>query len=151
MRFDRSTYRVLHLGRKNHEYQYRLGHDLLAMLTLKDRTGFLGRKVTLLAHDQPVVQQDPQGLLLKTSLQQSIPQPVLMHAVIPQVQDSTLALVKCHQAPPYPTLQFVHVLLNGSTAFWCVSKSSQLLIISKLPKGGLYLFTQVTDEDVQQD
>ena len=36
MRFDRSTYRVLHLGRKNHEYQYRLGHDLLERNSVED-------------------------------------------------------------------------------------------------------------------
>jgi len=40
-----------------------------------------------------------------------------MHAVIPsQVQDSTLAVVKPHQDPPFPTLQFAQDMLNGSTA-----------------------------------
>lgn len=29
IRFNKSKYRVLHLGRNNHKYQYRLGHDLL--------------------------------------------------------------------------------------------------------------------------
>ena len=29
MRFNKSKSRVMHLGRNNHKYQYRLGHDLL--------------------------------------------------------------------------------------------------------------------------
>ena len=75
-----------------------------------------------------------------------------MHAIIPpQVQDSTLALVKPHQVPLCPAPQSVQVLLNGSTIFRYVSQSSQLCIISKLVEGGLYPFIQVTDEDVEQD
>jgi len=35
--------------------------------------------------------------------------------------------------------------------FWCASHSSQLCIISKLAKGGLYPFIQVMDESVEQD
>ena len=74
-----------------------------------------------------------------------------MQMVIPpQVQDSTLAIVKLHQVPPCPTLQSVQVLLNNSTAFFCVSHSSQLCIISKLAEGGLYPFLQVGVEDVEQ-
>ena len=75
-----------------------------------------------------------------------------MHTVIPsQVKDPTLALVKSHQIPLCPTLQPIQVLLNNSTAFWCVSCSSQLCIISNLAEGGLYAFTQVIGEDVKQD
>ena len=43
------------------------------------------------------------------------------------MQDPTLALLESQQVPLHPTLQFVQVLLNGITAFWCVSHSSQLL------------------------
>ena len=75
-----------------------------------------------------------------------------MHAIIPpQVQDSTLALVKPCQVPPCPALQSVWVSLNGSTALQCVSHSSLLCIISKLTEGGLYPFIQVVDEDVEQE
>ena len=43
-------------------------------------------------HGQPVTHQDPQVLLHRAPLQQLMPQPVLIRAVIPsQVQDSTLA------------------------------------------------------------
>jgi len=68
----------------------------------------------------------------------------------PQVQDSTLALVKPHQVPLCPALQSVQVLLNGSTTFRYVSQSSQLCIISKLAEGGLCPFIQVADKDTEQ-
>ena len=71
--------------------------------------------------------------------------------ILPQIQDSTLALVKGHQVPPCLALQFVQVLLTGSTAFQCVSNSSQLCIISKLAEGELYPFIQVTDEVVEHE
>ncbi|XP_048818304.1 protein shisa-9 isoform X3 [Lagopus muta] len=48
-------------------------------------------------------------------------------------------------------LQPIQVLLNGSTAFRCVSQSSQLRIIGKLAEGGHYPLIKVTDEDVEQD
>ena len=59
-----------------------------------------------------------------------------------QVQNSILALVKPHVVPLCPIFQSIQVLLSGSTAFWCVSHSSQLCIISKLAEGGLHLFTE---------
>ena len=75
-----------------------------------------------------------------------------MHVVVPpQAQDFTLALVKPHHVPLCCILQSVQVLLNGSTAFWAVSHSSQLCTISKHAEGGLCPFIQVTDEDVEQD
>ena len=75
-----------------------------------------------------------------------------MLMVIPlQAQDSTLTLVEPHQLPLCPTLQTIQVFLKGSTAFCCVSHSSQLHIISKFAEGGLYPFIQVIDEDVEQD
>jgi len=78
-----------------------------------------------------------------------------MHVVVPptqpEAQDSTLPLVKPHHVPLCCILQSVQVLLNGSTAFWAVSHSSQLCTISKHAEGGLCPFIQVTDEDVEQD
>jgi len=69
----------------------------------------------------------------------------------PKVQDSTPAFVKRHLVPIDPTLQPVQISLNGTTAFWCVSHSSQLLIISKVAKSGHYPLIKVTDEDAEQD
>ena len=37
------------------------------------------------------------------------------------------------------------------TCFWCVSHSSQLCTISKIPESAFCPFIQVTDEDVKQD
>jgi len=63
-----------------------------------------------------------------------------MHVVIPpQVQDSIPVPVKSHQDPPCSTLQSIQVLLNGSTAFWCVDHYFHICIIRKLAQGGLHL------------
>jgi len=58
------------------------------------------------------------------------------------VQDPALALAELHQVPLQPVL----VLLDGSTAFWCTSHSSQFWVISRLAEGTLRPFIQVTDE-----
>ena len=42
-------------------------------------------------------------------------------------------------------------LAEGSTAFWCVSHSSQLCIISKLAEGALHPFIQLMDGGVKRD
>ena len=39
MRFYKGKCRVLHLGRNNHKYQYRLGHDLLKMSSAEKDLG----------------------------------------------------------------------------------------------------------------
>jgi len=71
-----------------------------------------------------------------------------VHGVVPpQVQDPALALVELHQVPLFPALQPVWVLLNGSTAFWCIHHSSQFCVISKLAEGTLSPFIQVIDEE----
>jgi len=118
--------------------------DLLATLFFyapQDIIG-LGHKDTLLAHDQTVIHQDPQVLLCRTPLQQVIPSLALMHVVIlPSCKNSTLAIIKPHHVPPCPTLQSVQILLNDSTAFWCVSQSSQLCIISKLADASFLVLT----------
>jgi len=81
-----------------------------------------------------------------------MPQPVaILMVILSQVQDSSLAFVKPHLVYCCPALQSVQALLNGNTAFRCVSHSSQLCIISKLAEGGLYPFIQVINEDVEQD
>ncbi len=65
----------------------------------------------------------------------------------PQMLDSTLALTEQHEFPLCPALQPVQISLNGSTAFWCVSQSSQLCIITKLAEGALNPFIQVIGGD----
>ena len=83
------------------------------------------------AHCWIRVHQDTQVPLRRAALQQVHPKPVLVHgAVPPQVQDPTLALVETHQVPLCPTLQPVHITLNGSTAFWCIYHSSQFGVIT---------------------
>ena len=44
MRFDKNKYRVLHLGRNNHKYQYRLGHELLEQNSVE-------KDLAVLVHD----------------------------------------------------------------------------------------------------
>jgi len=56
-----------------------------------------------------------------------------------------LILVEPYQVLLCPSVQPIQVPLNGSTAFWCVSQSSQLRITSKLAESALYPFFQVTD------
>ena len=41
MRFSKSKYRVLHVGRNNHKYQYRLGYDLLERSSAEKDLGVL--------------------------------------------------------------------------------------------------------------
>jgi len=43
------------------------------------------------------------------------------------VQEPALALVEPHQVPLCPAFQPFQVTLNGSTAFWCIYHSSQLM------------------------
>jgi len=62
-----------------------------------------------------------------------------------------LALVEPRQVALCSALQSVQILLNGSTAFCCVSHASQLCITSKLAEGRLSPLIQVTDEDAEQD
>ncbi|KAJ7398038.1 hypothetical protein BTVI_129604 [Pitangus sulphuratus] len=48
MRFNKGKYRVLHLGRNNPKYQYRLGGDLLEISFVeKDLGGLMGDKLTM--------------------------------------------------------------------------------------------------------
>ena len=87
---------------------------------------------------------------LSWSLSSAAPGPVLMCSS-PQGQDLALAFVEFHQVPLGPALQPVQVSLDGSTAFWCISHSSQRGIISKLAEVTLYPIIQVIDEYIKQD
>jgi len=69
----------------------------------------------------------------------------------PQVEDSTLALVKPCQIPSCSTLLFVQILLSGSRAFRWVRQSSWLRIINKLAESGLYPFIHVANKVFEQD
>ena len=83
-----------------------------------------------LGHGYLLIHQHSQVLLCRAALQQVSPEPVLMHGVIPpQVQDLALALVELHWFPLCPTLQPVQISLKGSTAFQCISHSSQFCVI----------------------
>ncbi|PKU46224.1 hypothetical protein llap_3448 [Limosa lapponica baueri] len=119
--------------------------------SIEDAIGLVGHKGTLLPHGHPVVHQDSQVFFHKAALQHVSPQPVLVQEVIPpQVQHPRLALVEFHQVPLCPTLQPVQVSLYGSTAFSCVSHSSQFRIINKLAEGPFHLFIQVIDEYIEE-
>ena len=115
----------------------------------QDTTGLLGHKGILQAYGQPVVHQDTQVRLCRAPPSSSASIPCM--AVSGYMQDSTLAIVELRKILLCPALQSVQVLLNGSTAFWCVSHSSQLCIISRFAEGAFYPFIQVTNEFAEQD
>jgi len=49
------------------------------------------------------------------------------------VQDPALALVEPHQVPLCPAFQPIQVMLNGSTAFWCIYHTSQVSLPGCVP------------------
>lgn len=53
--------------------------------------------------------------------------------------------------PLHTTRQHAQILLKASAAFWCVSPSSQLCVISKLGEDAVYPFLQAIDEYVKQE
>ena len=67
-------------------------------------------------------------------------------AVLFLMQSRILPFVELHEVFFCPSLQPVKVPLNGSTALWCISHSSQLRIIGKLAEGALCPLIQATDE-----
>jgi len=67
------------------------------------------------------------------------------------MQDITPAFVKPHLVDCCPALHSSQVSLNGSTAFRCVSHSSQLCTIGVLAEGGHYPLIKVVDEDIERD
>lgn len=115
------------IGEREDHLSQPAGHTLL---DAPQDTADLGHK------DQPVVHQGTQVLLRRLSRRPS-PKSISMHTAIPpHVLNSTLALVVLHQVPLHPALQPVQVSMNGSTTFWHVSHSSQLLSVADLLGGG---------------
>jgi len=110
------------------------GHSLLK--ASQDPIGLLGNKGTLLARGSLVIHQDTQVPLCRAAFQQVSPELVLVYWGTPaQLQEPTHVLVELDQVPLCPTLQLVQVSLNGSTALWCISHSSQSCVIRKLAEG----------------
>ncbi|KAK4816491.1 hypothetical protein QYF61_017452, partial [Mycteria americana] len=106
----------------------------------QDAIGFLGCKLTLLAHTQFFVHQYTQVLLSRAPLNQFIPQPVLILGIAPtQVQELVLCLVELHEVCMGPLLKPVKVPLDGVPSHWCRNCTTQLSVICKLAEGS---FTQ---------
>ena len=125
--------------------------DLLTMFFLMQPKRPLCGEGTLLAYVQ-LVHQDHQGLFCKAAFQPFGPQPILVHEVIPlQVQDFVFSFDGLHEIPVSPFLQPVEVPLDGSMTLWCISRSSQFCVISKLAHGALCPIIQIINEDVEQD
>ncbi|KAJ7424503.1 rna-directed dna polymerase from mobile element jockey-like [Pitangus sulphuratus] len=67
-RFNKGKYRVLHVGRNNPKYQYRLGADLLESSSVENNLAVLDDKMTMsqqrtLATGGPMVSWDALGIL----------------------------------------------------------------------------------------
>jgi len=106
----------------------------------QDMVGLLGCECTLVAHIKLFIQQYPQVLLSRTALNHIIPQPVLIVGVaLTQMQDLALGLVEHHEVLTGPLPEFVQVPLDGIPSFWCVTCTTQLGVICKLPEGALNL------------
>ena len=91
----------------------------------------------LLAQGQFVVHQHSQVLLHRAASQQVNPLSVVVHGVIPpQVQDPALAFAEFQKDLLCPPVQSVEVLLQGCTALWGISHSSQLAVTSELAEEG---------------
>lgn len=105
--------------------------------------GCLCHEGILLAHVQCDVHQDPQGLLCKAAFQLVGPQPVLMPAVIlAQEQEFVFSFVELHEIPVSLFLQSIDVLVNCSTAIWCINPSNKFCIICNLSESALYPIIQ---------
>lgn len=105
--------------------------------------GCLCHEGILLAHSQSDVHQDPQGLLYKAAFQLVGPQPVLMPAVIlTQEQEFVFSFVELREIPVSLFLQSIDVLVNCSTAIWCISPSNKFFIICNLSESALYPIIQ---------
>jgi len=64
-----------------------------------------------------------------------------------QVQNSALCCVEPHEVHLGPPFQPVKVPLNGIPSFYCVNRTTQLGVLSKLAEGALNSVIDVTDKD----
>jgi len=76
-----------------------------------------------------------------------------VNEVVPpqKVQDFALLLVELHDVPVSLFLQPVKVSLVWSMTLWCISRSFQSCVISKLVEGTLCPIVQIMNKDVKQD
>ncbi|KAK4819924.1 hypothetical protein QYF61_015299 [Mycteria americana] len=120
--------------------------------TSQDAIGFLGHLGTLLAHIQAAVNQHAQVLLCWAAFQPLFPKPVALHgAVVTQVQDLALGLVKPHTIGPSPLIQPDQVPLQTLPTLKQINTPTQLGVICKLTEGALDPFIQIIDKDIKQN
>lgn len=50
-----------------------------------------------------------------------------------------------------PPLQFVEIFLAPDTLVYCIGYSFLLCVIGKFDKNAIYIFIQVTDENIEED
>lgn len=97
-----------------------------------------------------MVNLDPEVLLCRPVFQPISPQNVLgPEVILPPVQDIAFLLDELNEIPLCPILQFVQVLLKGSTTLRCISHTSQFCVICKLAEASLCLSVQVINEDIR--
>ncbi|KAK4819909.1 hypothetical protein QYF61_014644 [Mycteria americana] len=120
--------------------------------TSQDAVGFLGHLGTLLAHIQLAVNQHSQVLFQWAAFQPLYPKPVALHgAVVAQVQDLALGLIKPHPIDLSPLIQPVQVPLQSLPALQQINTPAQFGIICKLSEGALDPLIQIIDKDIKQD
>lgn len=82
----------------------------------------------------------PWILFCKADYQLVIPQPVLMHGVIPlHMQDFALPFIECHEGLIGLFIQTVKIPLNSTTPTCCIGHHSQFYIICRPAEGALCL------------
>ncbi|GAB0205879.1 hypothetical protein GRJ2_003053500 [Grus japonensis] len=116
--------------------------------TSQDAVGLLGHLGTLLAHAQPVVNQHPQVLFCWAAFQPLCPKPVALHgAVVTQVQDLALGLVKSHTVGLGPSIQPVQIPLQSLPTLKQINTPTQFGVICKLTEGTLNPLIQIIEQD----
>ncbi|KAK4824031.1 hypothetical protein QYF61_009622 [Mycteria americana] len=117
----------------------------------QDTVGFLGWKCTLLGRVELLINQHPQVLLLKASLNPFSTQPVFVLGIaLTHVQDLALGLAELHEVGTGPNLKPVKVPLDGTPSLQRVDCTTWLGVISKLAEGALSPTVYVIDKDVKQ-
>ncbi|GAB0208383.1 cAMP-dependent protein kinase inhibitor alpha [Grus japonensis] len=113
--------------------------------------GFLGCKHILPAHVELLINQYPQVLLLKATLNPLSAQPVVVLGIVPtHVQDLALGLVELHAVLMASPLQPVKVPLDGIPSLQHVDHTTQLGVVSKLAEGALDPTVHVANKDIKQ-